>query len=469
MKYDYAIIGAGPGGYTFAIRASQYGKKCIVFDKNYIGGTCLNVGCIPSKVWIHIANLFDSIKNKSEKFGITITDAQVKWEKVQQYRREVISKLQNGIKTLFKFHKIEFKGCAVSKIDGSKVFYTEDADEKSVEAEKIILAIGGVPMQLKEIDYTAENVYTYKNCFDIEDLPSTILIVGGGIIGIELGCVFAKFGVKVYILEILDSILTGIDKVAVEYVAKNLKRLGVEILVGCKVEDIRYSHQKIEVVVKNLKSQQITKIYVNKLISAVGIKPPDFKNLIDCQVTEKGWIKVDGSFRTSKENVYAIGDIIGPPFLAHKASFQARYLADSLEKGETHSHLGCIPSVVYSDPEIAFAGLQEEEAQQKKIEYKVCKYYYSALGKAISDGHTDGFVKVITTPNKKEVLGVTIVGYNASELISEFVLAIENKISLEDIARVVHPHPTYSEIVFESIEHSLGFAIHCLPQPIGKK
>lgn len=464
MKYDFAVVGAGPGGYTFAIRASQFKKKCIIFDESNVGGTCLNVGCIPSKTWINVSTIYDAIKNESAQLGIDVRGVQLNWSKIQEFRNNVVSKLQNGIKALFKSYAIDYKNSPVTKIDGSKIYYIYNDSTKFIEADKIVIAIGGAPIELKEFDYKNSNILTYKNCFQLNELPKSLVVIGGGIIGIELGQTFANFGVKVYVIELLDNILTGVDIDAANFVIRKLKKHNVEIFTGSKVDMVKYNNNSVDITVRNLKTNQLTNIAAEKVIVSVGIKPKDVKELGNFALSGKGWVKVDENFRTSVKNVYAIGDITGPPFLAHRSSFQGKMLTESLVKGIPVYTPDLIPSVIYTTPEIASVGLQEQDLKNKKIEYAVSKFYYLALGRAVADNKTDGFVKVITTPDKKEILGVTICGKNASDLISQYTLAMESKLSLEDISLIIYPHPTYSELIMESAENVAGYAIHSVPR-----
>ncbi len=464
MKYDYAVIGAGPGGYTFAIRASQFKKKCIIFDESNVGGTCLNVGCIPSKTWINISTIYDVIKNESAQLGIEVKDAQLNWSKIQEFRSNVVSKLRNGIKALFKSYDIDYKNSPVIKIESNKVYYSYNGSTKFVEADRIVLAIGGIPIELQEFDYRNTNILTYKNCFELSELPKSIIVVGGGVIGIELGQTFANFGVKIYIVELLDNILTGVDVDASSFVIRKLRKHNADIFTGVKVEKVKYNDNSVDVTIKNFKTNQLINITAEKVIVSVGIKPKDAKGLGNFALTGKGWVKVDENFQTSIEDVYAIGDVIGPPFLAHRSSFQGKMLAESLAKGVGVYTTNLIPSVVYTNPEIAWVGLQEQELKSRKIDYSISKFYYLALGRAVADNKTDGFVKVFTTPDKKEILGVIICGKNASDLISQYTLAMESKLSLEDISLIVYPHPTYSELIMESAENVMGYAIHSVPR-----
>lgn len=463
MKFDFAIVGAGPAGYSFAIRASQLKKKCIVFEENKIGGTCLNIGCIPSKIWINISSLYHTIKNEASQIGIETEKISVNWGKIQEYRTNVISKLQNGIKSLFKAYNIVYKNAQVLKIQDNKVYYTEKGVIQYVEADKIIIAVGCEPVELKEFDYKKPEILTYKNCFNLNTLPQSLVIVGGGIIGIELGQTFSNFGVKVYIVELLDNILSGVDREAVERLIRILKKGDMKIFVHSKVEDVIYTNKGVEVIVKDLKNNETQKFVTEKVIVAVGVRPKDIKAMGDFALTDKGFIKVDENLKTSIDNIYAIGDITGPPFLAHYSYFQGKMLAESLTKNAPLYTTQLIPAVIYTYPEIAYVGLQEEQLQKKKIEYVTSKFHYMASGRAVADNKTDGFIKVFTTPDKKEILGVVICGKNASELISEYTLAMEAKLSLEDISLTIHPHPTYSELIMESAENVLGYTIHSVP------
>ncbi|MFN7181386.1 MAG: dihydrolipoyl dehydrogenase [Planctomycetota bacterium] len=466
MKYDFAVVGSGPAGYTFAIRAAQLKKRCIVFEESFPGGTCLNVGCIPSKVWRHIADFYKSIKTETPAFGIKVQEVTVDWSKLQEFKNSVIERLRNGIKSLFKAHRVEYINKHVEKIKDGKVYFKSDNRENFIESQNIILAVGGTPIHLKEFDYKNPNVLTYKNCFDLEKLPSSIIIVGGGIIGIELATIFANFGVKVYVVELLDTILSGIDKEVVSRLVRKLKELNVGILTSSSVEKVNYSDSNVEVIVKNKKVNQITTFSGDKVIVAVGIMPPDTNQIVSCELTEKGWVKVNENFETSVKGLYAIGDIIGPPFLAHRAYYQAKVLAGHLIKNLPARQTSFIPTVVYTEPEIAYVGLQEEELKNQKIEYKVSKFYYTSSGRAVADNKTDGFIKVFSTPDRNEILGAIIVGTAAGELIGEYTLALEAKLSLENVATTIHPHPTYSEIVPESAENALGYSIHILPPNI---
>lgn len=455
LKTDVAIIGAGPGGYVAAIRLSQLGKKVTLIDRNNLGGICLNYGCIPSKALIYAAEFFDKIK-KADSMGINISNASMDFGKLQEWKNSIISKLNNGIGLLCKNNKVEIiKGIAV--FENSNMLKVSGNNTSYVEFKKAVIAVGSKPLELSSFKFDGKRIINSTEALSLEKVPRNFVVIGGGYIGLELGTVYAKLGSKVSIVEMTGQLLPGFDKGIVGVLEKNLRLLNVSIYINSKAE--KFEDGKVIVSTENKKmllEADNVLVAVGRVPIANGLKLENTQ----VQLDEKGFVKVDKNFMTKDKNIYAIGDVVKGSMLAHKASAQGKFVAEIIGGEKVSYEELLVPSVIFTDPEIAVVGLSEEEAKKKEIKVKTGKYFFSASGRAMTRNETEGFVRIIADAKNNEVIGVEIIGSEASNLISEAALAIRMQLKVEDIALTIHPHPTLSESLMEAAEATMGKAVH---------
>ncbi|RZN56543.1 MAG: dihydrolipoyl dehydrogenase [Candidatus Methanomethylicota archaeon] len=439
MKYDVSIIGSGPAGYVCAIRLSQLGKKVVLIEEKEIGGTCLNRGCIPTKALIHLSTLFKSIKD-GEKIGINVSGLSIDFNKAKNWVNQIVLKLRSNLEYLLKSYKIDIiKGKAIINEKNELVVNNE-----KIESDCIVIASGSEPSFIPSIIPDHNKIITSDDIFSISDIPNDLIIIGGGVIGIEMATIFSYLGSNVTIIEIMDQILPGFPRDVIIPVERNLKKSGVNIKLKVKTEKCEYDENKVKVKLEN--GEVFNGDYV---LLAIG-RRPNTKNFSNIKVDEKGFIKVNNKMEVNS-GIYAIGDVIGPPLLAHKAMEEGYYSAEIIAGiRETMPKLN-IPCVVYSDPEIAIIGEKEGDI--------IGKFPFISCGRAWTIDKTEGFLKIIGDKNGK-VIGAQIVGANASEIISEISLAISSSLKIEDICHTVHPHPTLSEVVLEASRASLRKSVH---------
>jgi len=455
MKTELVVIGAGPGGYVAAIRASQLNKKVVLVDKDKLGGICLNYGCIPSKAMIYASDFLDKIK-KSSNIGIKVDNVTMGFTKMQQWKDDIILKLNNGIELLCKENKVTVvKGTAFFE-SSNKLKITNGKKTSYVEFENSIIATGSKPVELPNLKFDGKKVISSKEALDLNEIPNKLVIIGGGYIGLELGTVYVKLGSKVSIVEMSDQLLPGLDKSIVDVVHNKLKNLNVEIHLNSKA--VKFENNKVFI-----NSKEKFSIDADRVLVAVG-RYPNTKNLClentKVILDKKGFIKVDKNLRTIDKNIYAIGDVSVGPMLAHKASYQGKFVSEILSGNKASYEDVVVPAVIFTDPEIAIVGMSEQDAKDKKIPTKVGKFPFSISSRAMTRSETEGFVKIIANKNNNKILGVEIVGAEASDLISEAALAIKKGSTLEDLASTIHPHPTLSESLMEAAEATMGKAIH---------
>lgn len=458
-EVDLLVIGAGPGGYVAAIRAAQLGKSVVVVDKGNVGGVCLNVGCIPSKALITAAHQYETMAG-GDDIGITASEVKIDFQKVQNWKNGIVEKLTGGVKGLFKGNQVQF-------ISG-EAFFTQDDEVRVVNGYEgarykfndCIIATGSRPFELKSLPFGGR-ILSSTEALNLQEVPKSMVVVGGGYIGVELGQTYAKFGTKVTILEGSKSILPGFEEEASRLVARKLTKLGVEIVTEALAQGAQQSDKDVTVTYQaGGNEHQITADYV---LVTVGRKPNTDDiglDVINLQTTDRGLIEVDEQCRTSIPNIYAIGDVVAGPALAHKASYEGKVAAEAIAGHASAIDYRAIPAVVFSDPEIASAGLSEAEAKAAGKEIVVGKFPYAANGRALSMKAGEGYVKLIAEKDTGLVLGGLVVGAEASNLIAEVTLAIELGATLEDIELTIHAHPTLGEIVMEAAEGALGRAIH---------
>ncbi len=462
--FDAVVIGAGPGGYVAAIRLAQLGKKTALVDKEALGGVCLNWGCIPSKALIAAANLVEDLRGAAGR-GIS-ADPKVDVAKLRQFKNEVVKKLVGGVGMLE-------KGNGVEVLKGTAVFVAPDAIEVQgggettrVEARAFIVATGARPVQIPGFDFDGKDVWSAKEAVDLPEIPKRLVVIGGGIIGLELGTVYAKLGSKVTVVEALPTILSGIDPEAVRLVAKGLRQRDVAIHVSARAKGLERKGGELAVKIEVGGKEEV--IACDKVLVSVGFRPNAEGIGLDkagVKVGPKGFVEVNDRMQTSVPSIYCIGDLSGAPLLAHKASKEGEIAAEVIAGKKSLRDWVAMPSGIFTDPEVAAVGLSEEEARTQGYEPIVGKFAFAALGRAIAIDHTEGFVKVVGDKKTKLLLGVTIVGPEASDLIAEAALALEMGAYLEDVALTIHAHPTLPEAFMEACKAALGEAIHALNRP----
>jgi dihydrolipoamide dehydrogenase len=461
-EVDVLVIGAGPGGYVAAIRAAQLGKTVVIVDKDEVGGVCLNRGCIPSKSLITAAHNYEQMKD-SAAIGITAENVKVDFAKVQEWKKSVVNKLTGGVSGLLKGNKVQrVKGEALF-VNENEVRVFDHYDVNRYRFNHCIIATGSRPIELKAFPFGGR-ILSSTEALDLQEIPQSMVVIGGGYIGIELGQTYAKFGTKVTILEGSDSILPGFEKEASRFVSRNLKKLGVEVHTGALAQSSEQTEENVTVTFQAKGEEK--KVTADYVLVTVGRRPNiDELGLeaVNMKLTDRGLIDVDHQCRTSVPNVYAIGDIVPGAALAHKASYEGKVAAEVIAGQPSIVDYKAIPAVVFSDPEIASVGLTETEAVEQGYEVQSGKFPYAANGRALSMNAAEGFVKIIGDKETGLVLGAQIVGPEASNLIAEVGLAIEMGTTLEDISLTIHAHPTLGEMVMEAAEGALGHAIHQVP------
>jgi dihydrolipoamide dehydrogenase len=459
-RYDAVVIGSGPGGYPAGIRLGQLGVKTLVVEKEFAGGVCLNVGCIPSKALIHASKMFDKVKHLGE-IGIQVSGAPtVDMAALQKWKEGVVGKLTSGVRTLLKANKTTFmEGTATFVGPHELEVKKPDGQVVRVEAKSIVIATGSSPIEIPGFKFGGR-VVDSTGALALTAVPKRLVVVGGGYIGLELGTVYAKLGAKVTVVEALPTILTGIDTDCVRVVAQKLKKLGVEVILNAKAKSFedRGDHAVVTIETAGGAAQ----LDADVILVTVGRRPNSAGLGLDKigVKLERGFIVVDRQQKTNVGGVYAIGDCTPGPMLAHKATKEGEVVAEVIAGKKSEMDARTIPAVVFTDPEIATTGLTDEQAKAQGRKVKVGKYPFAALGRALSVNDPDGFVKVVADAETEEVLGVHIVGGGASDLISEAALAIEMGAVLHDLSLTVHPHPTLPEALMEAAAAALGEAIH---------
>jgi len=461
---DVLVIGAGPGGYPAAIRAAQLGLDVLIVEKSMWGGTCLNIGCIPSKALIEAGKTFEKIK-KASAMGITVEGAALDMGQLQEWKGGIVDKMTSGVKGLCKGNGARLaNGTAeFTSATAAQVTPADGSDAYTVTFKSAVIATGSVPIELPMFKFDEETILSSTGVLALSQKPEKVVVIGGGYIGLECGQMLDKLGVDVTVVELADQILPGFDKEIVRIVARRMKKAGITTLTKSKATAARKDGEGLIVSVETPKGPQ--EIACDKLIVTVGRKP--FTTGLGLEAAgiaqdERGFIPVDGQLRTNVAGIYAVGDVTGDPMLAHRATKQGEIVAEVIAGKNVACDYKTVPAVVFTDPEIATAGLSAAEAEEKGFTVKVAKFPWGANGRALTLQDTDGFVKVIADANDNQVLGVAIVGPHASDLISEAALAVEMDAFVEDIGLTIHPHPTLGEAVMEAANKVLGHAIHVM-------
>jgi dihydrolipoamide dehydrogenase len=468
QRYDAVVIGAGPGGYPAAIRLGQLKVKTAIIEKEYVGGVCLNVGCIPSKSVIHAAKMYEKMGH-SEDIGITLPGKPaLDMKRLQTWKGGVVNKLTSGVRTLLKGNGVEVID-GTAKIekpgpDGHRITVQTKSGPQTIIAKNIVLATGSRPMEIPGFKVDQNRIIDSTGALALDHVPNRMIVIGGGYIGLELGMVYAKFGSKVTVVEALPRVLASMDKDCVAIVERKLKKMGIEVLANTKAKGWEDKGDRAVLTVE-LQDGKTATIDADKILLSVG-RRPNSENLglenVGVTVDKRGFVVADDHLRTNVAGIYAIGDLIGGMMLAHKATKEGEVVAEIIAGHKAAFDVRTIPAVVFTDPEIASTGLTEDEAKAKGHTTKTGKFPFAALGRALSVNDSDGFCKVVADAKTGELLGLHIVGNGASDLISEGALAIEMGAVVDDLRLTIHPHPTMSEAVMEAAAASLGEAIHVI-------
>ncbi len=446
-EYDLAVIGAGPGGYAAAFRASDLGLKVALIDRNpVLGGVCLNVGCIPSKAFLHAAKVIED-SNEASKAGIHFKDLKIDLEKMKDWKDGIIGGLTSGLKNLAKQRQVDCYQGEASFISNQQLQISSADKKQQITFKYAIIAVGSEPASLDFMPNDSR-VIDSTGALDPESIPKKILIIGGGIIGLEMATIYSALGSGVTVVELMEELMTGTDKDLVKPLERYLSERCEDIYKSTKVISAQALDEGISVTFENDGAEQ-TETF-DKVLVAIGRTANGKLIHVDkagVEVSNEGIINVDRQMRTNVENIFAIGDVIGDPMLAHKASYEGKIAAEVVAGKKSAMDARCIPSVAYTDPEIAWVGLTEGDCKKDNIEYKKGLFPWSASGRSLTLGRSEGLTKLLFDPKSKKIIGGGIVGTNAGDLIAEISLAIEMDCDVSDIALTIHPHPTLSETV----------------------
>ncbi|MEA3137682.1 MAG: dihydrolipoamide dehydrogenase [Thermoplasmata archaeon] len=470
-SFDVAVIGAGPGGYVAAIRCGQLGLKAVVIDEGRLGGVCLNVGCIPSKAIISAAKDFKHAASGADK-GLTFADPLVDMGKLVRWKQSVVDKLTGGVATLLKANKVEMMSGRATLTGPGTLEVVSGRDKRTVNAKHVIVATGSSTIEIPGFKFDEKRILSSTGALDLTEVPRHLVIIGGGVIGLELGCAYANLGSKVTVVEMMDQLVPGVDLDIAKGLERILKRRGFAIHLKARAKEAKVGPAGVKVTFDANGDEQV--VDCDYVLVSVG-RRPNTKNLglekAGVKLDERGFVPTDLQKRSNVATVFAIGDITHGPMLAHKASKEGIVAAEAIAASLKGTKTGAgadwvtIPGVIFTDPEIATAGMTEAQAKAAGHAVKVGTFQVGGLGRALAASETDGFYKVIADAKTDALLGVHILGPGASDLISEAVLALEMGATAEDLALTVHPHPTLSEGLMEAAEALHGKAIHAVNRP----
>ena len=453
-SFDLIVIGGGPGGYVCAIRAAQLGlKTACVESRGTLGGTCLNVGCIPSKSLLNLSENYHKVKNEYNKQGIEIDNVKLNLSKMMQQKEKSVGVLTKGVEFLFKKNKVNYLKGKGSLVSNMEVMVDDGNNKNTYKTKNIVIATGSSPTTLKGVKIDEQSILSSTGILDLKKVPKSLAIIGGGYIGLEMGSVWSRLGAEVTVVEYLDHILPGMDSEISKEFQKILIKQGFKFKLNSKVMNIKKGKDSIAIEYEdNIKKNKITLI-TEKVLISVGRKPnTEGLNLSNLNIKkdEKGRIEIDGKFRTNVSNVFAIGDVVKGPMLAHKAEEEGIAVAEILAGQAGHVNYNVIPGVIYTSPEVATVGKSEDDLKKENISYKIGKFPFMANSRAKVNNETDGFVKILADSKTDRVLGVHIIGPHSGDMIAEMALAMEFGASSEDIARTCHAHPTHTEAIKEA-------------------
>ncbi|MGX7047601.1 dihydrolipoamide dehydrogenase [Lactococcus piscium] len=459
---ETVVIGSGPGGYVAAIRAAELGQKVTIIERDFIGGVCLNVGCIPSKALINAGhNYYSQIHSTNSIMGVHSNGATLNWEETQKWKNEkVVNTLTGGIAMLLKKHKVEILRGEARFNDNQVINVISEDESHLLEFEKCIIATGSRPIEIPGFAFK-NRVVNSTGALSLPEVPKHLVVIGGGVIGSELAGAYANLGSKVTIIEGLPHILNGFDKEMYSFVVDDFKEKGVEIVTNAKAKEAIQDDGSVKVIYEVDGAEQ--EIEADYCLVSVGRRPNTDElglNTTDVKMTDRGQIVVDDHQQTSVSHIYAIGDVVEGPMLAHKASYEAKIAAGNVAGQDIKNCAISIPAVAYCDPELATMGETVESANEKNLDFMISKFPFAANGRAITMNATKGFIRMLSDKKTGVVIGAQIAGPGASDLISEFALAIENGLTTEDISMTVHPHPTLGEAIMDTSELADGMPIH---------
>lgn len=457
-----AVIGGGPGGYVAAIKAAMLGAEVTVIEKRKVGGTCLNVGCIPTKALLASSSLISSIK-EAKDFGIHINgEVESNFDDIMDRKNKVVSQLISGIEFLFEKRGIKLVNGFGKLVDTNKIEVNkEDGSKELVEADKIILANGSQPVILPMFPYDGDKIITSDEALNLKDVPKSLLIVGGGVIGCEFGQFFRALGTEVTIVEMFDQLLPLEDKDVAKQLQRQFKKDKIKVMTGVKIEKCEIVDNEVVATLSNGKE-----VKAEKALLSIGRKPYlDNSGIEDIGIQlERGKVIVNENLETNVKGIYAIGDIINTPFLAHVASKEGLVAAQNAVCGNSKTvNYAAVPRCVYTEPEVAGVGKTEKELQENGIEYNTGQFDFRALGKAQAIGHFQGFIKILADKNDK-IIGASIVGPHATDLLTELSLAVHLGLTVEEVGDVIHAHPTLSEGIMEALHDVHGECVHAAPK-----
>jgi dihydrolipoamide dehydrogenase len=458
---DAIVLGGGPGGYVCAIRLGQLGQKVACVEEEEYGGVCLNWGCIPSKALISNAHLYHKAQT-AEQVGLKFGEATLDVPAMQEWKDSIVKKLTGGVRGLLKANGATIVEGTGRLADPHTVVVKGRSGEQRLTAKAIVIATGSATIQVPGFEFDGERIIGARQAVSLKKIPERLLVIGGGVIGLELGMVYQTFGAQLTVVELTPQLLPGTDIEAVRVVERNIKKRGGNIYTETRAESCeRLENGALGVHVKTKTGSE--RIECDQVLVAVGMKPRS-RGLgleeLGVQIDQRGFVKTNDRCETNVPGIYAIGDVSGPPMLAHKASKEGEVCAEIIAGHKAGKDWTSVPGIIFTDPEIATAGLSQAEAEAQGYKVKIGKFPFAALGRAMSIRETDGFVKVITDEATKRVLGITIAGPAASDLISEAMLAVEMAATAEDLALTIHPHPTLGEALMEAGAAALGHAIH---------
>jgi dihydrolipoamide dehydrogenase len=461
-QFDAIVLGGGPGGYVCAIRLGQLGLKVACIEEEEYGGVCLNWGCIPSKALIANAHFVEKSKHIADA-GISVGDVKVDVNKMQDWKGGVVKKMTSGVRSLLKANTAEIIEGRGKVLDAKTIeVKLKTGETRKVTATKaIVIATGSATIQVPGFEFDGKSVIGAREAVSLREIPKRLVVIGGGVIGLELGMVYQTFGAELTVVELTPSLLPGIDPDCVKVVEKKLTSRGGKVLKNTRAERLEKTPNGVTVIVSADGKEQ--KLECDVVLVAVGMKPRSRGiglEELGVEIDQRGFVKTNEFCETNIKGVYAIGDVSGQPMLAHKASKEGEVAAEVIAGHHAGKDWVTVPGIIFTDPEIATVGLTEEQAKAQGYTIKAGKFPFAALGRAVAIMETEGFVKVVTDTKSGRILGIHIVGPSATDLISEAVLALETVATAEDMALSIHPHPTLGEALMEAAAASLGHAIH---------
>jgi dihydrolipoamide dehydrogenase len=457
MNYDLIVIGGGPAGYVGAIRAAQLGKKVACVENDRAGGTCLNWGCIPTKALLKNAELFHTLTHRAEEFGLKIGSIEYDWSKVIGRSRKVSDKLNKGIEFLFKKNKVDYlRGTASIPVEGKVKVIAADGTEETHEAANILIATGAKTRDMPGFPFNGKTVIGSKEAMTLETQPKSIIVIGAGAIGIEFAYFFNAYGTKVTVVEMQPDILPVEDTEVSKTLEKSLTKSGIRILTNTKVTGTAEDGNGVKITVEGAANETLE---ADLCLVAIGVKPL-LPEGIELKLSDRGWLQTNDRYQTSVKSIYGAGDIIGPPWLAHVASYEAVQAVEGMFTKTTPKKVTVFPGCTYCHPQVASIGLTERAAIEKGLKFKVGKFPYGASGKALAAAEPDGFVKILYGEPHGEIIGAHIIGSESTEMIAEIGLAMNLEATWDEIEGTIHAHPTLAEMIKEATEVAKGHPIH---------